>query len=491
MSYLVLARKWRPKKFSDVLAQDHAVSALQNSLKGKKLHQAYLFTGTRGVGKTSIARILTKALNCESDSDLTEPCNECDSCISINEGSSLDFLEVDAASKTGIDETKDLLESISYLPSTSKYKIYLIDEVHQLSKHSFNALLKSLEEPPPHVIFMFATTEVEKIPATIISRCLQLNLSAVSIDNIIKQLNNIFKKEKIKFDDESLNIIAEAAEGSVRDALTISEKAISYCDGKLEGAKVREILGLPENKLILELLKAILDEDTHKSLQLIEENGKYANHEKVLISLLDLIQRISIAQFNKDSSEDILESFTDTEPAKLQYLYHLGLTNLEFFKLGVDNYSILTMTLLKMIAFSEANQKKNLIENTSKNYSQINWPELFYELNLEGFANQILSKSSVSISDKNINISIPEENLINLNEKQKEDIEKAFSIRLNKKYEFTYDAKVSNSNTPFYAEERKQRNLKAKAKDKIENDTAFKTIVKGLDVEIVDFNKRK
>ena len=250
MSYLVLARKWRPKTFTEVVGQDHIVQALKNSLKNDMPHQAFLFTGTRGVGKTSLARILTKALNCEHLKD-GEPCNKCDSCLSINDGSSIDFQEIDAASRRGISETKELLETIPYLPSSSKFKVYLIDEVHMLTKESFNSLLKTLEEPPPHVIFMFATTEVSQIPATILSRCLQLNLNSVSNEDLMSQLANIFSKEKVKYEESALQLISEAANGSIRDALTISEKIISFTEKDIRQASVREILGIPDNEICL------------------------------------------------------------------------------------------------------------------------------------------------------------------------------------------------------------------------------------------------
>ena len=261
MSYQVLARKWRPRNFSEVVGQDHAVSALKNSISSKNIHHAYLFTGTRGIGKTSIARILAKALNCHDIQENGEPCNSCDSCNSINNGNAIDFLEIDAASRRGIDDTKNLLETISYLPSSSKYKIYLIDEVHMLTPESFNALLKNLEEPPPHVIFMFATTELKKILPTIISRCLQINLSSASISTISEQLEQIFSKEKIKYDEKSIHLIAEAAEGSIRDALSISEKVISFCNKNLKENLVREVMGVPEPKIVEDLLESIINEN--------------------------------------------------------------------------------------------------------------------------------------------------------------------------------------------------------------------------------------
>ena len=287
MSYLVLARKWRPKNFAEVVGQDHAVSALRNSINSENIHHAYLFTGTRGIGKTSIARILAKALNC-SDLKNGEPCNLCDSCRSINEGAAIDFIEIDAASRRGIEDTKNLLETISYLPASSKYKIYLIDEVHMLTPESFNALLKNLEEPPPHVIFMFATTEYKKILPTIVSRCLQINLSSASVKTITEQLSKIFSQEKIKFDDISLSLIADAAQGSIRDALSISEKVISFCNNNLKEDMVREVLGIPEPKIISNLLKAILEENIQDVLSILNDYGEYEDHEFLLKTLMEI-----------------------------------------------------------------------------------------------------------------------------------------------------------------------------------------------------------
>ena len=271
MSYLVLARKWRPKLFSEVVGQDHAVQALKNSIVDEKVNQAYIFNGTRGVGKTSIARILTKALNCEKHIN-GEPCGKCDHCLAMNENSSIDFQEIDAASRRSREETMNLLETVPYLPASSKYKVYLIDEVHMLTKESFNALLKTLEEPPPHVIFMFATTEIDKVPATILSRCLQLNLRLLSEEEIVKQLSEIFKEEKISFDDESLKIISKSASGSMRDALTISEKVISYCNGKLKKEDVQTLLGIPSEEKVFALLDILKDRDSKGLYEFFENN---------------------------------------------------------------------------------------------------------------------------------------------------------------------------------------------------------------------------
>ncbi|MBC8226650.1 MAG: DNA polymerase III subunit gamma/tau, partial [Gammaproteobacteria bacterium] len=216
MSYLVLARKWRPKFFSEVSGQDHVVKPLQNSLNKDKVHHAFLFTGTRGVGKTTIARLLAKALNCENGVT-SEPCGKCQPCTSIDDGNFIDLIEVDAASQRGIDDTRELLENSQYTPSTGRYKVYLIDEVHQLTKEAFNALLKTLEEPPPHMKFLLATTESEKIPITVLSRCLKFNLKKISEDTIQQRMIDICKKEKIKYEDNALGLISQASDGSMRD----------------------------------------------------------------------------------------------------------------------------------------------------------------------------------------------------------------------------------------------------------------------------------
>ena len=407
MSYLVLARKWRPKNFAEVVGQDHAVSALRNSINSENIHHAYLFTGTRGIGKTSIARILAKALNC-TDLKNGEPCNLCDSCRSINEGAAIDFIEIDAASRRGIEDTKNLLETISYLPASSKYKIYLIDEVHMLTPESFNALLKNLEEPPPHVIFMFATTEYKKILPTIVSRCLQINLSSASVKTITEQLSKIFSQEKIKFDDISLSLIADAAQGSIRDALSISEKVISFCDNNLKEDMVREVLGIPEPKIISNLLKAILEENIQDVLSILNDYGEYEDHEFLLKTLMDLIQKIAVLQFEKDTHKNNnLEDFLSTDPAKLQFLYQIGLTNLNHFSLGYDSYSILKMTLLKMVAFSDASQKKKSLIDKKQENTDIFWPKIFADLNLNGISKNILKQASIEKKFNNLKISFP------------------------------------------------------------------------------------
>ena len=259
MSHKVLARKWRPSNFTEMVGQQHVLQALVNALESGRLHHAYLFTGTRGVGKTTVARILAKCLNCDTGVTAT-PCGECGACAEIAEGRSVDLIEVDAASKTKVEDTRELLENVQYTPTHGRYKIYLIDEVHMLSNHSFNALLKTLEEPPPHAMFLLATTDPQKLPATVLSRCLQFNLKNMQPEQIVAHLEHILGAESVSADAEALALIARAAEGSMRDALSLADQAIAYGEGKLTGVQVAEMLGTVDRSKVLDLIAALLDD---------------------------------------------------------------------------------------------------------------------------------------------------------------------------------------------------------------------------------------
>jgi len=249
MSYKVLARKWRPGSFSDVVGQQHILQSLSHALDSDRLHHALLFTGTRGVGKTTIARILAKALNCEEGISST-PCGKCASCLAVDEGRFIDLIEVDAASKTKVDDTRELLDNVQYLPTSGRYKVYLIDEVHMLSRSSFNALLKTLEEPPDHVKFLLATTDPQKLPVTVLSRCLQFNLKRLDPDQIKSQLVRILETENIEYDDEALDLLARSADGSMRDGLSLLDQAIAFGAGKVLKEDIRKMLGSIEQRYI-------------------------------------------------------------------------------------------------------------------------------------------------------------------------------------------------------------------------------------------------
>jgi DNA polymerase-3 subunit gamma/tau len=275
MSYQVLARKYRPASFQDLEGQEHVLQALINALDNERLHHAYLFTGTRGVGKTTIARILARCLNCESG--LTSaPCGECNSCLEISEGRSVDLIEVDAASRTGVDDMRELLDNVQYMPTVSRFKIYLIDEVHMLSRNSFNAMLKTLEEPPEHVKFLFATTDPKKLPVTVLSRCLQFNLKNLSPEQIVHYMGVVLEKESIGYDETALWQLGHAADGSMRDALSLADQAISFGNNEIRDASVKSMLGSIDHQEVYDLIDAVIMEDGARLLEKIAALAEFA-----------------------------------------------------------------------------------------------------------------------------------------------------------------------------------------------------------------------
>ena len=489
MSYLVLARKWRPKLFSEVVGQQHVVQALQNSILNKKINQAYIFNGTRGVGKTSIARILTKVLNCK-DPKNGEPCNECDQCLAMNENTLLDFQEIDAASRRSREETMNLLETVPYLPTSSKYKVYLIDEVHMLTKESFNALLKTLEEPPPHVIFMFATTEIEKVPPTILSRCLQLNLRLVSEEEIEKQLSKIFDQEKITYDQESLKIISKAASGSMRDALTISEKVVSYCSENLNKQDVQNILGIPDEEIIFSILDILKDKDSVSLVKFFDDFDENNSCKNILESLMYLFQEISLMQFGK-SIDNKLNKFAEMTPEYLQLIYQIGLSNKVYFESTSDEKGLLAMTLIKMIAFSPEKKNSKIESFDSKTDSLLfDWDQTLKKLNVSNLLKQILFYASAKKNKDEIIISIPEDKFNRINESYKKEISNSLCAHFNEVLKISYDSQVDHENTPSQIKNAMEMKESDEAVDLISKDEGFKKITTELNAEIKNVTKK-
>ena len=359
MSYQVLARKWRPSNFSQVAGQAHVLKSLINALDNERLHHAYLFTGTRGVGKTTLARILAKCLNCEEGIS-SVPCEKCDSCTEINEGRFIDLIEVDAASRTKVEDTRELLDNVQYAPSRGRFKVYLIDEVHMLSNHSFNALLKTLEEPPPHVKFLFATTDPQKLPITILSRCLQFNLKNLSPQLISEYLGSVLEKEKLEFEEEALWQIAAAASGSMRDALTLVDQAISYCEGKVATDGVIEMLGVPPQKQVYELLKGMASRSVSTILELIRDIAEQTpDYSHTLDSLLSTLHRVAIAQIEPKAADNsygdmpqILELASLISAEDVQLYYQMGIKGREDLRLSAEVRTAFEMLLIRMLVFS-------------------------------------------------------------------------------------------------------------------------------------------
>jgi DNA polymerase-3 subunit gamma/tau len=355
MSYQVLARKWRPRSFTEMVGQQHVLKTLANALDSGRLHHAYLFTGTRGVGKTTLARILAKCLNCEVGVSST-PCGVCSACVGIDEGRFIDLIEVDAASRAKVEETRDLMDNVQYAPSAGRYKVYLIDEVHMFSNHSFNALLKTLEEPPPHVKFLLATTEPKKLPVTILSRCLQFNLKHLSADQIREQLANILAQEQIESDSESIRLLAGGAGGSMRDALSLLDQAIAYSDGRLEQLQIREMLGTIDSNNIDALLDALVAGNADALLQKVDAIAAFnADYDAILAELLSCLHNIAVAQMLSDGAE-LLDEQSRAYAGRLsredvQLFYQIALNGRRDLAISPDPRTGFEMTLIRMLAF--------------------------------------------------------------------------------------------------------------------------------------------
>jgi DNA polymerase-3 subunit gamma/tau len=361
MSYEVLARKWRPGNFEELVGQEHVQRALVNGLEKDRLHHAYLFTGTRGVGKTTIARIFAKSLNCETGVT-SKPCGTCSSCQEIAEGRFVDLIEVDAASRTGVDDTRELLENVQYAPSRGRYKVYLIDEVHMFSKHSFNALLKTLEEPPPHVKFLLATTDPQKLPVTILSRCLQFNLKRLPISLIVSHLQHILDAEKVEYDLIALQLLAEGADGSMRDGLSLLDQALAFGAGAVREQEVRDMLGTVSRDRVLNILKALLNRDAKAVLQQVAALAEFTpDYESVLAELLSLLHHMMLAKTVPEALDEyvsdreaLLELCHQISAEDLQLFYQIGLIGRRDLPLAPSDRGGFEMVLLRMLAFRPA-----------------------------------------------------------------------------------------------------------------------------------------
>ncbi|PSB91919.1 DNA polymerase III subunit gamma/tau [Candidatus Pandoraea novymonadis] len=359
MTYQVLARKWRPKGFSTLVGQEHVVRALTNALEQKRLHHAYLFTGTRGVGKTTLSRILAKAINCESGITAV-PCGVCHSCSAIDEGRFVDYVEMDAASNRGVDEMTSLLEKAIYAPADARFKVYMIDEVHMLSGHAFNAMLKTLEEPPTHVKFILATTDPQKIPVTVLSRCLQFNLKQMPAGQIVSRLAHILSQEEIKNEPKALRLLAKAASGSMRDALSLTDQAITYADGTLSESVVRDMLGAIDQHVLVRLLDALKDNKHGQLLTLVDEMAENSFSFSVgLQDLCSLLYKIALVQYAPDvlfddwvEIEDIRRLATAFSAETVQLYYQIATRARGDLLLAPDEYTGFSMALLRMAAFT-------------------------------------------------------------------------------------------------------------------------------------------
>jgi len=518
MSYQVLARKYRPNSFDEVIGQDHVVQVIKNSIEQERVHQAFLFSGTRGVGKTTIARLLAKCLNCmSSDSPTSQPCNKCESSISIQEGKSIDFLEIDAASRTGVEHMRELLSSVHTSPSVSRFKIFLIDEVHMLSKGSFNALLKTLEEPPSHVIFLMATTDPEKVPKTVISRCLQLNLKTVSRNNLQEHFRKICEKEGINSDDESLSLVAKSAEGSVRDGLTLLDQAIAHGNGKLVADDVKKLLGTIDDSLIYELLDSITDgrkEDAFKTLNNIEKLNP--DYEALLKDLISNIHEVSLHQVLENSNkEPVAKIASKMDEQYCQLIYEIGLNSFQKIHTHPSPREAVEMCLLRMLAFQpvqnmntgevktqkkktnkdqiksakKEKRYKNEIAQESREINSSSWPDLFNNMQLSSFAKNYFGNLSFGrFNDQKLflcgskdQLDIPEKIISEFEGKVKEKFGKI---------EVFLEEGISSSSPNKINEENKIKDIE-NTKNELSNDSEIKNFLDEFDGEIEVVTKIK
>ncbi|WDT84839.1 DNA polymerase III subunit gamma/tau [Alteromonas sp. 009811495] len=399
MSYQVLARKWRPGKFSELVGQEHVVSAISNALDNDRLHHAYLFTGTRGVGKTTIARIFSKSLNCEEGQG-ANPCGQCNTCKEIEQGNYVDLLEIDAASRTKVEDTRELLDNVQYKPTRGRYKVYLIDEVHMLSKHSFNALLKTLEEPPPHVKFLLATTDPQKLPITILSRCLQFNLKAMSREQIVGQLSHILEHEQLPFEPQALALLARAAQGSMRDALSLTDQAIAQGGNQVVASIVTDMLGLMDKNQLLKVIHAVVSKSPADVLQLVNDIAEQApDYDNVHGELASLLHQIALTQWVPEAcklettSAKAIYQLAKTIPAEqVQLLYQIALQGRKDLPFAADGKSAFEMTLMRMMTFAPSAPLADTASDIASGNSNVTLP-------ISGNANANQSSSTISPPD--------------------------------------------------------------------------------------------
>ena len=528
MSYQVLARKWRPGSFQDMVGQSHVLKALTNALDQDRLHHAYLFTGTRGVGKTTLARILAKCLNCDTGVSST-PCGTCNACVAIDEGRFVDLIEVDAASRAKVEETRDLMDNVQYAPSSGRYKVYLIDEIHMFSNHSFNALLKTLEEPPPHVKFLLATTEPKKLPVTILSRCLQFNLSHLTNEQIAKQVEMILGQENIEYDSASTELIASGAAGSMRDALSLLDQAIAYGGGRLEETQVRAMMGTIDSADLNGLIQALIDADPEALLDTIETIALQSpDFDALLAELLSLLQKIAIIQIlPSDSSNPIKDNSVLVDFANAmnkedaQLYYQIGMMGRKDLYLAPDVKSGFEMVMIRMLAFrpltgDEVISKPQTLKPTSrpsaqeampkassvtaerndvvptkipieardeapiKNTNSDNeWKKIIDEMALVGLVKELAGNCVLkSHTDNLIELALaPSQEHLLLNQNQKHRLEQAIQTRFGSEVKLTILVEDSSNETPAETNARLEREKQKVAENAINNDPTVKSLV--------------
>lgn len=504
MSYQVLARKWRPRSFQAMVGQEHILRMLVNALDNQRLHHAYLFTGTRGVGKTTLARILAKCLNCEKGIS-SNPCGECTTCQSVDAGRFLDLIEIDAASRTKVEDTREILDNVQYAPSSGRFKIYLIDEVHMLSGHSFNALLKTLEEPPAHVKFLLATTDPKRLPITILSRCLQFNLKRVPVEQITQHLQHICETENIPHENIGLQLIAQAADGSMRDALSLLDQTIAFCGEKITETDTRQMLGSIEQDAIFRLLHAIADQDGKKLLSEIAKLSEHApDFNQVLEDMLSILHRVSVTQLVPDFSdteEQVQQLAKRFSAEETQLYYQIALIGRRDLSLSPNPAHGFEMVMLRMLAFQPAavgnqtEQPKAAIQKnapapaqaakTTQAASTNDWSVILTKLDLSGMAQVLASNCTlIQATADRVELALAASHQAMLSKKLAERIEQSLASYYQKPIKLDIKIASADIQTPAKQQQQHQEVRLASATDAIKNDSNIKQIMDIFDATL-------
>jgi DNA polymerase-3 subunit gamma/tau len=508
MSYLALARKWRPRTFADVVGQPHIVRALTNALTTGRIHHAFLFAGTRGVGKTTVARILARCLNCETGIT-PEPCGSCAACRSIEEGRFVDLIEVDAASRTGVDDTRELLENVQYTPSAGRFKVYLIDEIHMLSKPAFNALLKTLEEPPPHVKFLFATTDPQKLPVTVLSRCLQFNLKRLTPSTIAQRMQHICQQEKIAAETGAITRLARAAAGSLRDALSLLDQAVAYGNETLGEADVAEMLGTLDRSKVVRLLNDLSGGNAGSLLETARELDELVpDYAALLDDIATALQRIAVLQIagaealEDDDEIQALETLArQWEPEFVQLLYQIAITSRRDLNWAPEPRLGFEMALLRMLAFrregvvrAEAASPTRLPASAPKNAGPSppsaatadDWAALVESLPLQGAARQLALHTTVAHrSSIELRLSVERGNSHLITEQQKARVVAALQSRLGSELSVRFELKDEATDSAGARAEQRQSDAVRRARETLANDPGVREFVDLFGAEVV------
>ena len=510
MTYQVLARKWRPRVFEEIVGQPHVVTALVNALESKRLHHAYLFTGTRGVGKTTLARILAKAINCETGIT-PRPCGKCRACTEIDAGRFVDLLEVDAATNTKVDEMRELLDTAQYMPVAGRFKVYIIDEVHMLSRHAFNSMLKTLEEPPEHVKFILATTDPQRLPVTILSRCLQFNLKPLTPPLIAGHLKNVLTAEKVPFEEPALTQIGKAAAGSLRDSLSLLDQAIAHGGGKVTTNDVADMLGSIGGDLVWPLLERIVEGDGKGTIAEAQRiAARSVSMDTVLEDLAGLLHRVALAQAGAGAGDDepdtarVQALSSKLDAGRVQVMYQVAVLGRRDLPLAPDEYAGFTMTLLRMLSFNTAGAEAKPVSipkpaaATPRPASQAsatqagtatfdgNWPGLVERLKLTGMAGMAARHAEfASFENNHLELVVPESHRMYAEkpyiEKLKADLAPHFGANLR----ISMRVGGATGNSVAAAKTREMAQKQATATEAIEDDPFVRDLVRDLGAEVV------